>query len=672
MLLSCLETASSSDFSLKNLPLGVFSTKLPLVVHPRCCTRLGDIIIDLAVLEEAGLFEDIPGLSSQVFCRDTLNAFLEHPRPVWIAFRQHLTELLTGNILNAFHADHKLQEASFHLVTEVELHLPIRIGDYTDFYASREHATNVGTMFRGKDNALQPNWLHLPVGYHGRSSTVVVSGTPIRRPCGQLQKDPSDPEQGSVHGPCKRLDFELEMAAVVGGPPNLIGQPMTLEQAKERVFGFMLMNDWSARDIQKWEYVPLGPFTSKNFATTVSPWIVTSLALEDFVAPTSAGQQDNPVPLPYLQDPSYSSYDVDLTVAIETLKQDEPVVVCRSNLTNVYWTAAQQLVHHSVTGCSMKAGDLLGSGTISGSKPDSFGSMLELSWNATKDVALGDETRKFLEDGDRVIMSGRCEKPGAGRIGFGECAGMILPAVHSDMIHPIAHLSAKERYGQFKLYSYWRSSSAWRVRIALAAKGLSFETIPVDITKGEHKTVEYLTKNPHGQVPCLECVDNVSGISLTLTQSVAIIEFLDMAFLTRRQLFPSDSADKAAALEMVEVINSGTQPLQNIFFLRAIEVKSGGQVVAVDEAKRVIEYGLLTLESLVKKRLEVCKGPYCLGSFSPTVVDAFLVPQMYNARRFEVDVERICPTLVAIDKLCFVHAWFKPSHPSAQPDFRDE
>jgi maleylacetoacetate isomerase len=258
-------------------------------------------------------------------------------------------------------------------------------------------------------------------------------------------------------------------------------------------------------------------------------------------------------------------------------------------------------------------------------------------------------------------------------MGFGECAGVVLPAIQGvSSVPPVAEKSPQERYSSLKLYSYWRSSSTWRVRVALAAKGLAFETVPIDITKGENKTVEYLAKNPLGQVPCLEYIDTVSDTPVCITQSVAIIEFLDKAFPSRRQMFPSDPADKAAALEMVEVINAGTQPLQNIFFLRAIEVKSGGKVLAVDEARRVIEYGLLALELLVKKRLDVYKGPYCLGTFSPSVVDAFLIPQMYNARRFEVDVDRICPILVAVEKLCLEHAWFVSSHPSSQPDSRDD
>jgi len=406
--------SEDSDFSLSNLPFGVFSRNGD-GRGPRCATRLGDTVVDLSVLEEAGLFVDVPGLAGNVFCRETLNAFVEHPRPVWLAVRLRLLALFSiedegGDARLRSNPD--LQKASFVSTSDATLHLPVEVGDYTDFYSSREHATNVGTMFRGPDNALQPNWLHLPVGYHGRASTVFLSGAPVRRPVGQLQKDANDPTQGSTYGPCRLLDFELEMAAVVGGAPNAAGQSLTIDQAKDRIFGFLLMNDWSARDVQKWEYVPLGPFTSKNFATTVSPWIVTTDALEDYVAPTSAREQVDPVPLPYLQDPTYSSYDIALTVAIQGAGQSEPTTVSRSNFRNMYWNAAQQLAHHSVTGCIMKAGDLLGSGTISGSEPDSFGSMLELSWKGTKEVPVGNEVRKFLKDGDTVIMKGLCSKPG--------------------------------------------------------------------------------------------------------------------------------------------------------------------------------------------------------------------------------------------------------------------
>jgi maleylacetoacetate isomerase len=520
-------------------------------------------------------------------------------------------------------------------------------------------------MFRGKDNALQPNWLHLPVGYHGRSSTVVVSGTPVCRPCGQLQKDKDDPSLGSVYGSCQLLDFELEMAAVVGGPANCLGQPLTLEQAKDRIFGFMLMNDWSARDIQKWEYVPLGPFTAKNFATTVSPWIVMAEALD--VVPATA--QTDPVPLEYLRDSEPAAYNVELTVAIQSKDQSEAHVVCHSNFTNMYWNAAQQLVHHSVSGCVMRAGDLLGSGTISGSTEDSYGSMLELSWKGSKEVKVGEEFRKFLKDDDTVMMRGLCVKDGMGRVGFGECDGQIRPAITTEGdVTPTQPILLEDRFIDFKLYGYWRSSSTWRVRVLLAAKDVQYTTVPVNLLKGENRTEEFLAKNPLGQIPLLECTDTATGETVCLAQSVAIMEFLEGIFPTRRSLMPSDPVDKGVALEMAEAINAGTQPLQNIFFLRKLEEISDGKINASEMAKEANERGLRVLESLVKRRHEKVKGPFCLGTFSPSFVDACMVPQIYNARRFGVDVLEVCPRLAEIEALCSKHAWFKASHPNVQPD----
>jgi len=318
-------------------------------------------------------------------------------------------------------------------LADVEMQLPAAIGDYTDFYSSREHATNVGIMFRGKDNALQPNWLHLPVGYHGRASSVVVSGTPIVRPCGQLQADNDDPMQGSVFGPSKLLDFELEVGLFVGGKPPGLGKRLTMEEAEEHMFGLVVMNDWSARDIQKWEYVPLGPFGAKNFGTTISPWVVSLDALEPYRCATSAGKQD-PEPLPYLQDPKYSSYDMKLEVDLITEKEgDRPsstTTISRSNFRHLYWSVRQQLVHHAVTGCNMRAGDLLGSGTISGEDPGSYGSMLELSWRGRDEIPLsGGGVRKFIKDHDTIVMRGTCGgTDGLPRIGFGNCAGKVLPA----------------------------------------------------------------------------------------------------------------------------------------------------------------------------------------------------------------------------------------------------
>lgn len=644
-----------SDFSLSNLPLGVFSCRN--FSTPRCATILGDTVIDLSVLEEAGLFETVPGLSFNVFCQSTLNSFIEHPRPVWLAFRQRLQELLSQEQLSE-----ALRAAAFHDVTTTQCHLPVTIGDYTDFYSSREHATNVGTMFRGKDNALQPNWLHLPVGYHGRSSTVFLSGQDVVRPCGQLQKDTEDPSQGSTYGPCRLMDFELEVAAVVGGPSNWSG-PLTLDQAKERVFGFVLMNDWSARDLQKWEYVPLGPFTAKNFATTISPWIVMTAALEPFTAPTSAGKQQDPVPLEYLQDPTYSSYDIQLTVGIQSEAQTHPHTVSTTNFKNMYWNPAQQLVHHAVSGCIMRAGDLLGSGTISGQTPDSYGSMLELSWKGSKEVKVGEEVRKFLKDGDTVVIHGYCQIPEGGRVGFGDCSGKVLRANTKLQTSPIA---SDERFTDFKLYGYWRSSSTWRVRIALAAKGISYETIPINLLEAEQSKPDFVAKSPLGQIPLLEFTDTKTGETIQLSQSLAIIDFLDNEFPQKRCLTPKDGQVRYAAMEMVQVINSGTHPLQNVPYTRQLEKQSKGALTAEELGKIANEKGLAALEALVKKLKR--KGPYCLGTFSPSIVDAVMVPQMYNARRFQVKVDEICPTLVQIDALCQQHPWFRDSHPSRQPD----
>ena len=384
----------------------------------------------------------------------TLNKFMSLGRPMWREVRSRLQKVLSAD--DATLRDNAdLCAKALVPVADVTMHLPATVGDYTDFYSSREHATNVGTMFRGKDNALQPNWLHLPVGYHGRSSTVVVDGTPVRRPKGQLQADATDPKKGSVFGSCRLMDFELEMGAFVG-IPNEMGDAVDITKADEHIFGLVVLNDWSgaswppplpphspcaryphtlfpilvsARDIQKWEYVPLGPFTAKNFATTISPWIVTLDALEPFKAPTSAVEQKDPEPLPYLRDPDYHSYDINLEVYIKGEGMTGDALVTRSNFKNLYWNVRQQLVHHTVTGCAMRPGDLLGSGTISGSTPDSYGSMLELCWKGTKPMTLphGGGERKFLKDGDEVSMKGYCQ--GAGfRVGFGDCRGTLLPA----------------------------------------------------------------------------------------------------------------------------------------------------------------------------------------------------------------------------------------------------
>lgn len=356
-----------------------------------------------------------------VFAEPTLNAFMGLGRPFWAEARQTLQRLL-GQDDATLQGDAQLRARALVPQSEVTMHMPAAIGDYTDFYSSIHHATNVGIMFRSKENALMPNWKHLPVGYHGRASSVVVSGTPIRRPRGQTQPvDGADP----VFGPCRLMDFELEVAFFVGGPPTQLGASVPVSKAQDHIFGMVLMNDWSARDIQKWEYVPLGPFGAKNLGTTISPWVVTMEALAPFAVDN---YPQDPKPFPYLQHEDKYNFNINLTVDIKP-EGGSPTTVCRSNYKYMYWTPKQQLAHHTVTGCNINPGDLMASGTISGQASDSFGSMLELSWRGTKPVRMGDgSTRKFLQDNDEVILRGFCEGDNY-RVGFGECRGKLLPVL---------------------------------------------------------------------------------------------------------------------------------------------------------------------------------------------------------------------------------------------------
>ncbi|DAZ92571.1 TPA: hypothetical protein N0F65_012801 [Lagenidium giganteum] len=422
---SFVPVPENSDFPIQNLPYGIFSTKTS--EKKRVGVAIGDHVLDLSVIEAEGLFE---GFDAACFHEPALNNFMAQGKHAWSTARATIQKLLSADV-PTLRDNEELKKKALIPMANVIMHLPARVGDYTDFYSSREHATNVGVMFRGKDNALQPNWLHLPVGYHGRASSIVTSGTDIHRPRGQVQADRADPSKGSVYSPCKILDYELEMAFFVV-PSNPLGHPIAMDKAEDHIFGVVLMNDWSARDIQKWEYVPLGPFGAKNFATTISPWVVTLAALEPFRSVPSFGPAQDPKPLPYLDDPKYAqgSYDVKLEVAIQPENSSKSYVITKSNFRNMYWNMKQQLVHHTVTGCNMQPGDLLGSGTISGQTDDSLGSMLELSWQGTRDIALGDsgETRKFIKDGDIVSIRGYCQGNGY-RIGFGPCDGKILPAL---------------------------------------------------------------------------------------------------------------------------------------------------------------------------------------------------------------------------------------------------
>jgi len=422
---SFASTPRDTHFPIQNLPFGV--CRRPDEPSPRVCTAIGDHILDLAVVAEAGLL-DGPALAGRdVFARETLNDFMALGRDAWREARARLGELLDVETLT-LQQDKALCARALVPMHRVEMLLPVAIGDYTDFYSSREHATNVGTMFRGAENALNPNWVHLPVGYHGRASSIVAGGGEVRRPLGQTKDDKAD---FPTFGPSRELDFELEIGAFIGAG-NRLGEPIAAADALDHVFGLVLVNDWSARDIQRWEYVPLGPFLAKNFATTISPWVVTLEALEPFRV---AGPPQRPAPLPYLRVAGDQAYDIHLEVRLQsaemrrTARFAEPHRVCATNFKYLYWSIAQQVAHHTVGGCNLRAGDLLASGTISGPAPDSRGSLLETTWRGTMPLRLPNgEERRFLEDGDRVIMTAWCQGPRY-RIGFGEAVGTVAPAI---------------------------------------------------------------------------------------------------------------------------------------------------------------------------------------------------------------------------------------------------
>lgn len=418
---SFIDVSPDSHFPIQNLPYGV--CRRPGVEQPACCVRIGEFVLDLRVLEHRGFFSSVFG-DEHVLCKWSLNKFMGRGRSAWRAVRAILTDLLRHDN-PTLRDDRALRDEALVPIDQIEMCLPAEIGDYTDFYSSKDHATNVGIMLRGKDNALQPNWLWLPVGYHGRSSSIVVSGADIRRPRGQTKQDEAPTP---AFGPSRTLDFELETAFFVG-PGNERGQPISIDQAEEHIFGMVLLNDWSARDIQKWEYVPLGPFLAKNFASTISPWIVTLDALDPF---RCVGPAQDPPPLPHLmpleKGSAKSAFDIHLEVSLQGEKMPSPHVIARSNFKHLYWSMSQQLTHHTSNGCNARPGDLMGSGTISGPTPDSCGSLLELAWRGERPLHFPNgETRKFLQDGDRVMLTGHAQ--GAGyRVGFGECRGQVLPA----------------------------------------------------------------------------------------------------------------------------------------------------------------------------------------------------------------------------------------------------
>jgi len=411
---SWLHVDKNSDFPIQNIPYGVFLTRDDIITIG---TRIGDTAIDLGALHQLGYFAGIP-LTDDIFLQDTLNDFIADGRKTWRLVRNRIAEIFDDNNDSLKH-NKKHKEIVLFRLDEIEMQLPVQIGDYTDFYASKEHATNVGIMFRGEENALMPNWLHLPVGYHGRSSSIIPSGIPVHRPQGQTLPTGADKP---VFGPSKLVDFELEMAFITTDA-NDLGEPIPIEEAEDYIFGLVLFNDWSARDIQKWEYVPLGPFLGKSFASTISPWIVTLDALEPFRVDTP--KQDHK-PLPYLQFKGKKSFDINLEAAVKP-KGAKETVVCKSNFKYMYWNMAQQLAHLTSNGCPVNSGDMMGSGTISGPTEDSYGSMLELTWRGEKPIKMKDGTeRKFINDNDSVIMRAYSKNDDV-RIGFGEIKTKLLP-----------------------------------------------------------------------------------------------------------------------------------------------------------------------------------------------------------------------------------------------------
>jgi fumarylacetoacetase len=418
-LRSWIAVEPDSHFSIQNLPYGVF--RPPSGGSARVGVAIGEMVLDLEVLEASGYFNGPALAGRRVFGQSTLNTFMALGRRAWREARETIVNLLRADAPK-LRDNMPLRSRVLFPQSRVELMMPVSIGDYTDFYSSREHATNVGTLLRGPDHALMPNWLHLPVAYHARASSVVVSGTDVHRPRGQTrQADAAAP----TFGPSQRLDFELEVGVFVG-PGNRLGEPIPIGRAAEHVFGMVLVNDWSARDLQAWEYQPLGPFLGKNFLTSISPWVVTLDALEPFRV---AGPTQDPQPLPYLRSEGDWAYDIHLEVRLHGADLPEPHRICTTNFKHLYWNICQQVAHHTVNGCNLRAGDLLASGTISGPEPASRGSLIELAWNGQEPLRFPNgQTRAWLHDGDRVTLTGWCQGEGY-RVGLGEVTGCVLPAI---------------------------------------------------------------------------------------------------------------------------------------------------------------------------------------------------------------------------------------------------
>ena len=414
---SFIEIADNSDFSIINLPFGVFQPGA--LNKPRVGVAIGEYILDLSILESAGFFEEVFGSPSYIFTKPTLNTFIAQGRESWSAVRMIISNLLCAND-PALRDKEDIKARAIIKQSEARLLMPVDIGNYTDFYSSREHAVNVGTIFRSKENALLPNWTQIPIAYHGRASSIVLSGTDILRPSGQILVG-SDPIPH--FSPTNFLDFELELG-YLAGPGTQLGSPVSISEARDHIFGVVLVNDWSARDIQRWEYQPLGPFQAKSFATSISPWVVTLDALEPFIC---SGPNQEPLPLPYLQRKVNFTFDINLQITIQTRHMKDPEIISTSNSKYLYWDILQQLTHQTANGCNLQTGDLLATGTISGPDKNSYGSMLELAWNKTNPVKLSSgETRVALEDDDQIIFTGWNDFAGH-RIGFGNLTGKILP-----------------------------------------------------------------------------------------------------------------------------------------------------------------------------------------------------------------------------------------------------
>jgi fumarylacetoacetase len=411
---SWIPVKPNSDFPIQNIPFGVFITKDDIVTVG---SRIGDYSIDLGALHQLGYFQGID-LTDDMFLQDSLNDFISDGRKTWRKVRNRIAEIFDVENPELQQNENHRNIVLFEM-KDVEMQLPVHIGDYTDFYSSKVHATNVEKLLNGDEKTDFSNWLHMPIAYHGRSSSIVVSGTPIRRPKGQtIIENDSTP----IFGPSQMLDFELEIAFITTDA-NKMGESISVKEAEDHIFGLVLLNDWTARDIQKWEFEPLGPFLSKNFASTISPWIITLDALEPFRVES---QQQFPKPLHYLQQEGKKTIDIQLQIAIKPDKGSEKVI-SNSNFKTQYWTMAQQIAHHTINGCNLRSGDLFGSGTVSGNTPDSYGSMIELTWAGTKPIILNDgSNRKFINDFDTIIMKGFCKNEQV-RIGFGECKGKIFP-----------------------------------------------------------------------------------------------------------------------------------------------------------------------------------------------------------------------------------------------------